>query len=39
MNNTASARVAYERLFELWKEPDADLRPLEEARAEYGRLK
>jgi tetratricopeptide (TPR) repeat protein len=39
MNNTASARAAYERLFELWKEPDADLRPLAEARAEYGRLK
>ena len=39
MNNSASARAAYERLFELWKEPDADLRPLEEARAEYGRLK
>ncbi len=39
MNNTASARGAYERLFELWKQPDADLRPLEEARTEYRRLK
>ena len=38
VNDTTAARRAYERLFELWKSPDAGLQPLEEARVEYGRL-
>jgi len=34
----AKARKAYEEFFAWWKDADADLRPLEEARAEYARL-
>jgi tetratricopeptide (TPR) repeat protein len=37
-NDTNGARDAYERMFALMKDPDADLRPLVEARAEHARL-
>ena len=33
-----AARQAYARLFDLWQSPDPHLKPLEEARVEYGRL-
>jgi eukaryotic-like serine/threonine-protein kinase len=36
--DAARARAAYERFFELWKNADADVPILEEARAEYARL-
>jgi hypothetical protein len=32
------ARKSYEAFFELWKQADADLVPLREARQEYARL-
>jgi outer membrane protein assembly factor BamD (BamD/ComL family) len=32
------ARKSYETFFELWKQADADLAPLTEARQEYARL-
>jgi serine/threonine protein kinase/tetratricopeptide (TPR) repeat protein len=35
----AAARASYEALFELWKDADADLPPLVEARAEFAKLK
>ena len=38
MKDAAGARQAYTRFFDLWKSPDPDLKPLEEARVEYGRL-
>jgi tetratricopeptide (TPR) repeat protein len=38
MNDATGARRAYERLFDLWKSPDPQLKPLEEARVEYARL-
>jgi tetratricopeptide (TPR) repeat protein len=38
MNDAKGARAMYERLFDLWKQPDPDLRVLIEARTEYGRL-
>jgi serine/threonine protein kinase/Tfp pilus assembly protein PilF len=38
MNDTASARKAYGRLLDLWKESDSKLQPLEEARDAYARL-
>jgi hypothetical protein len=38
MNDAKGARAMYERLFDLWKQPDPDLQVLIEARAEYGRL-
>jgi hypothetical protein len=38
MNDTSVAREMYERFFSLWKQPDSDLQPLTEARAEYDRL-
>lgn len=34
-----AARTAYHQLFEFWKDADADLPPLVEARAEYARLR
>lgn len=37
--DTAQARKAYEELFELWKDADADLQILIEARKEYARMK
>ncbi len=38
MNDTTGARAMYARLFDIWKQPDAKLPPLEEARAEHARL-
>ena len=35
----AEARAAYEKFFAVWKDADADLPVLREARAEYARLK
>jgi len=37
--DAAKARKAYEELFAMWANADADLRPLNDARAEYARLK
>jgi tetratricopeptide (TPR) repeat protein len=37
-NNRAPARQAYDTFFALWREADADLPALREARAEYARL-
>jgi tetratricopeptide (TPR) repeat protein len=37
--DTAMARKAYDDFFVLWKEADPELQPLNEARAEYARLK
>ena len=34
----AAAREAYERLLESWKSADSQLKPLDEARAEYAKL-
>ncbi|MGE3705936.1 MAG: protein kinase, partial [Vicinamibacterales bacterium] len=39
VNDRALAASAYERLFELWKNAEPDLRPLQEARVEYDRLR
>lgn len=36
--NHAAARREYETLFELWKDADADLPPLRQARQEYAKL-
>ena len=36
---TAAARRAYQTFFEMWKDADPDLRPLEEARTEASRLR
>jgi eukaryotic-like serine/threonine-protein kinase len=36
--NKGTARSSYEHLFALWKDADPDLRPLTEARMEFGRL-
>ncbi|CAN5474115.1 MAG: protein kinase [Acidobacteria bacterium] len=36
--DAAGSRQAYEALFELWRDADADLAPLTAARAEYARL-
>jgi eukaryotic-like serine/threonine-protein kinase len=36
--DTARARTAYERFFELWKHADSDVPLLRDARAEYARL-
>jgi tetratricopeptide (TPR) repeat protein len=38
-SDTAEARTCYEMLFDLWRDADADLRPLQEARLEYARLR
>ncbi len=38
-NDTEAARKAYTRLFELWKHPDKDLQPNNEARVEFSRLR
>ena len=38
MDDAASARAAYSRMFDLWKASDPGLQPLEEARVEYARL-
>ena len=38
VNDTASARDAYRRMVEMWKDSDVQLQPLEEARAAYARL-
>ena len=38
MNDGAAAREAYGRMLDLWKASDPQLKPLEEARAEYARL-
>jgi GTP1/Obg family GTP-binding protein len=38
MNDGAAARKAYGRMLDLWKASDPQLKPLEEARAEYARL-
>src|SRR4029077_6159821 len=37
-NDTARARKAYEAFVALWRDADADLQPLKEARVEYARL-
>jgi tetratricopeptide (TPR) repeat protein len=37
--DTATARREYDALFALWKDADADLRPLTDARRESGRLR
>ena len=37
--DTAAGRREYEALFELWKDADASLQPLVDARREYGRLR
>jgi tetratricopeptide (TPR) repeat protein len=37
-NDRAAAREAYNRMLESWKSSDPQLKPLEEARAEYARL-
>jgi serine/threonine protein kinase/Flp pilus assembly protein TadD len=37
-NDVAGSRVEYEKFFALWKDADADLPVLREARLEYGRL-
>ena len=37
-NDGRAARAAYEQLFTLWKTGDTDLKPIQEARAEYARL-
>jgi tetratricopeptide (TPR) repeat protein len=36
--DTPRARESYERFFEIWTQPDPDLRPLADARAELARL-
>ena len=37
--NAAKARSMYEAFFALWRDADADAAPLQEARAEYARLR
>ena len=37
--DTAKARQAYQEFFELWKDADADLPVLIEAKKEYEKLK
>jgi hypothetical protein len=39
LENHDAARKAYEDFFALWKDGDADLQPLREARREYSRLR
>ena len=36
--DTAKARTAYERFFEMWKDADADIPVLRDARQEHARL-
>ena len=36
--DTAKSRAAYEEFLTLWKDADADLRILTEAKAEYAKL-
>jgi tetratricopeptide (TPR) repeat protein len=38
MGDTAGARTAYQDLFTMWKDADADLPPLVQARSEYAKL-
>ncbi len=38
MGELEKARQAYDAFFVLWRDADADLRPLQEARTEYARL-
>jgi tetratricopeptide (TPR) repeat protein len=37
-SDPAGARQAYDEFFSLWKDADADLLPLQQARQEFGRL-
>ena len=37
--NKAAAKKTYEDLFNVWKEADQDLKPLQDARKEYAALK
>jgi eukaryotic-like serine/threonine-protein kinase len=39
MNETPAAMKAYERMLHLWKQSDARVTPLEDARSEYERLR
>ena len=39
MNDGAAARESYGRMLDSWKASDSQLKPLEEARAEYARLR
>ena len=38
-NNQAASRREYEKFFDMWKNADADVPVLKQARAEYSRLK
>ncbi len=37
-HDAAGARTAYQDLFAMWKDADADLLPLKQAKAEYAKL-
>jgi hypothetical protein len=39
MGDTARARTAYQDFLALWKDADADIPILKEAKAEYAKLK
>jgi hypothetical protein len=38
-NNQAGSRGEYEKFFDMWKDADADVPVLKQARIEYARLK